>query len=40
MFIEPQHPTNLKLRSSETWLATGEYFAPSELKMSFRILLL
>jgi hypothetical protein len=39
MFIEPVHPTNLKLRSSGISLATKEHFAPSELKMSFRFLL-
>jgi hypothetical protein len=35
MFIEPEHATDLELRSSENLLATVEHCAPSELKCLF-----
>jgi hypothetical protein len=34
MFIEPKHPTNLKLRSRNL-LTAGEHCAPSELNCLF-----
>jgi hypothetical protein len=35
MFIEPEHPTNLKLRSSEISWLPEKHCAPSELERLF-----